>query len=61
MINGTCNLHGRIQALLRLGEENWTALGKGVGGPYFARWKPTSFVRLCCTAMPLRDEVSGAQ
>lgn len=34
MINDSCNLQGKVQALLRLGEGNWTALGKRVGGPH---------------------------
>lgn len=34
MINDSCNSQGKVQALLRLGEGNWTALGKRVGGPH---------------------------
>lgn len=61
MINDTCNLQGKVQALLRLGEENWTALGKRVGGPHSFLWKPTCSVMLCCAAMPLRDQLSETQ
>ena len=52
MINDTCNLRRKVQAVLRLGEENWTALDKGVGGPRAARWKPhlLCHVALCCNA-----------
>lgn len=34
MINDSCNLRGKVRALLRLGERKWAALGKGVGGPH---------------------------
>lgn len=61
MINDTCNLRRKVQAVLRLGEENWTALDKGVGGPRFSRWKPSCSVMLRCAAMPLRDQLSGTQ
>lgn len=61
MINDTCNLQGKVWALLRLGEENWTALNTGVGGPHSPLWKPTCSVMLRCAAMPLRDQNSGTQ
>lgn len=61
MINDTCNLQGKVQALLRLGKENWTALGKRVGGPHSSLWKPTCSVMLRCAAMPLRDQLSETQ
>lgn len=61
MINDTCNLQGKVQALLRLGEENWTALDKGLGGPHSSLWKPTCSVMLSCAAMPLRDQLCATQ
>ena len=61
MINDTCNLWRKVQAVLRLGEENWSTLDKGVGGPRSSRWKPTCTVMLRCAAMPLRDQLSGTQ
>lgn len=33
MINDTCNLQGKVQALLRSEQRNVSAVGKGVGGP----------------------------
>ncbi len=61
MINDTYNLQGKVQAVLRLGEENWTALGKRVGGPHSSLWKPTCSVMLRCAAMPLWDQLSETQ
>lgn len=58
MINDTCYLQGNVRALLMLGEENWTALDKGMGGPHSPLWKPTCSVMLHRAAMPLRDQLS---
>lgn len=33
MINDTRNLQRKMQALLKLREENWTAVDEGVSGP----------------------------
>lgn len=51
MINDTCNLQGKIEALLRRWEENWTVLGEGVGGPHSSLWILTRSVMLLCLVL----------